>query len=219
MPDSLLFDHIAIGATSLEEGTRDLKRRLKIEIPFGGTHPRMATHNCLTRLGGDRFLEIISIDPDAPAPDRPRWFDLDDASQRQLLTQGPRPIAWIARTRNIALVLSRAQDKGLDLGRPIEMTRGALRWLIAIRDDGHLPEGGTLPVIIQWPDGPHPATRMTDLGLRLKTLRLLHPRPHTLRAMLEAIGAAHLVTIEPVETSKPHVECDVTTSDGGTCSF
>lgn len=219
MPDSLLFDHIAIGASSLEQGTGDLKRRLKIEIPFGGTHPRMATHNCLTRLGGDSFLEIISIDPDAPAPDRPRWFDLDDPSQRRLLTQGPRPIAWIARTRSIALVLSRARDQGLDLGQAIEMTRGDLRWLIAIRDDGQLPEGGTLPVIIQWPDGPLPATRMTDLGLRLKTLRLHHPSPHTLRAKLEAFGAAHLATIQPAETGKPSVECDVMTSDGGTCSL
>lgn len=214
MPDPLLFDHIAIGALSLDEGTREFKRHLNVDIPFGGTHPRMGTHNCLTRLSNESFLEIIAIDPDAPTPGRARWFDLDDASQRRSLAQGPKPIAWIARTRNIADALTRARKAGLDLGRPMEMTRGDLRWLIAIRDDGHLPEGGTLPVIIQWPDGPHPARRMTYLGLRLNALRLRHPNPETLCAKLEAIGAADLAIVEQSETDHPRIACDVRTLDG-----
>lgn len=213
MVDRLVFDHIAFGASTLVEGMRCVKERLGLDIPFGGTHPRMATHNCLTRLGGDSFFEIIAINPEAPPPGRPRWFDLDDAGQRHLLSQGPRPIAWIARTQNIEGVLARARRAGLDLGCPVEMARGDLRWLIAIRDDGHLPEGGTLPVIIQWPDGPHPAGRMTDLGLRLRALRLRHPQPDTLRAMLEAIGAVHLVSVEQGETNEPRIECDLIARD------
>lgn len=218
MVDRLVFDHIALGASTLGEGRRFIKERLGVDVPFGGTHPRMATHNCLTRLGGDSFFEIIAADPDATPPGRPRWFDLDDAGQRHLLTERPRPIAWIARTPNIEEVLARARSAGLDLGRPVELTRGDLRWLIAIRDDGHLPEGGTLPVIIQWPDRPHPAGRMTDLGLRLRALRLRHPEPETLRAMLEAIGAADLAFVEQGEADEPRIECDLTAPNGQTIS-
>lgn len=214
MPDPLLLDHIAIGARTLDEGVHVLKRSLGVELPFGGEHPRMGTHNCLTKMDGDSFLELIAIDPKAPRPPQARWFDLDNVDLQVSLCKGPRPIAWIARTRNIEAVLDRALRAGLDLGRPVEMTRGDLRWRIAIRDDGRLPEGGALPVIIQWPDGPHPARRMTDLGLRLRALRLRHPRPPTLRAKLKAIGATQLAAIAPAETNTPRVECDLVTLNG-----
>jgi len=214
LEDSLFFDHIAVGAVSLDQGIRDLRRRFKVKIPFGGTHPRMGTHNCLTRLGDDSFLEIIAVDPEAPPPERPRLFDLDDPGQRHLLSKRPRPIAWIARTRNMDAVMNRAQTVGIDLGLPITMTRGDLRWRLAVGNDGRLPEGGTLPVIIQWPDGPHPAGWMADLGLKLAALRLIHPNPEALRDKLEAIGAAHLATIEMSETNQPRIECDLIAPDG-----
>ncbi len=218
MVDRLVLDHIALGASTLGEGRRFIKERLGVDVPFGGTHPRMATHNCLTRFDGDSFFEIIAVDPEAVPPGQPRWFDLDDAGQRRFLSERPRPIAWIARTPNIEEVLARARRTGLDLGRPVEMTRGDLRWRIAIRDDGHLPEGGTLPVIIQWPDGPHPAGRMIDVGLRLHRLRLRHREPETLRAMLEAIGAADLVSVEQGQTNAPRIECHLIAPNDRTLS-
>ena len=214
MAESVLLDHIAIGARTLGDGVRHLKQRLNVELPFGGTHPRAGTHNCLTKMDGESYLEIIAIDPEAPPPEQPRWFDLDRMDQQNSLSRGPRPIAWIARTHDIEGVLARAETAGLDLGQPVMMTRGDLRWRISVRDDGHLPEGGTLPVIIQWPDGTHPAGRMTDLGVRLHALRLRHPEPETLRAKLKAIGAVHLAAIEPSETTQPHIECDLVAPDG-----
>lgn len=219
MAESLHLDHIAIGARTLGAGVDHLKARLSVELPFGGTHPGAGTHNCLTKMEGDSYIEIISIDPEALPPEQPRWFDLDHMEQQHLLSRGPRPIAWIARTRDLEDVLARAQSVGLDLGRPVMMTRGDLRWRIAIRDDGHLPEGGTLPVIIQWPDGPHPAKRMVDLQVRLHALRLRHPKPETLRTKLDAIGTAHLASVEPAETNQPHIECDLIAPDGRIHSF
>ncbi len=38
----------------------------------GGVHPFMGTHNRLLRLGPRLYLELIAIDPDAPAPAQPR---------------------------------------------------------------------------------------------------------------------------------------------------
>ena len=46
-------------------------------MQVGGEHPRMGTHNLLLRLGDSVFLEVLSPNPDAPPPSRPRWFGLD----------------------------------------------------------------------------------------------------------------------------------------------
>lgn len=54
----------------------------------------MGTHNLMLRLGDSSYLEIIAINPAAPAPGRPRWFALDrlagDGSPR-LATGGAHP--------------------------------------------------------------------------------------------------------------------------------
>src|SRR5690606_8176826 len=96
---------------------------LGVSLQAGGQHPRMGTHNKLLRLGDDVYLEVIAADPAAPAPQRPRWFELDQ------MTPGSRPRlgTWVIRTDDI--VAARAACSW-DTG-PIEsMTRGALAWRI-----------------------------------------------------------------------------------------
>ena len=56
MAHRLVFDQMAMGALTLGEGKRFVNERLGVDVPFGGTHPLMGTHNCLTRLGGDSFF-------------------------------------------------------------------------------------------------------------------------------------------------------------------
>ena len=191
----LTFDHLVIGAASLAQGVDWVADRLGAALPPGGSHPRMGTHNRLTALGPARFLEVIAIDPAAEPPPRPRWFALDDPAQKARLERRPRLLTWVAATDDIEASLARASAAGAELGRPVEMTRGDLTWLISIRDDGALAEGGTLPALIQWSDRAHPAGAMTDLGLRLERLELRHPEPTRLDAVLQAIGADALTTI------------------------
>jgi hypothetical protein len=54
----------------------------------------MGTHNLLVNLASAAFprayLEILAIDPDAPAPRRIRWFDLDQPAMQQAIRGGPR---------------------------------------------------------------------------------------------------------------------------------
>ena len=103
------------------------------------------THNLLLRLGDATFLEAISINPLAPKPSRPRWFELDQLDQ--LATDGePRLACWIARTDDIQISLSQPTEH---LGEPEPMSRGSLDWHISIPQDGSLPLGGTAPVLIQ----------------------------------------------------------------------
>ena len=71
------FDHVVIGAAQLGDAAAIVEARLGATLTGGGKHPLMATHNRLMRLA-DGYLEVIAIDPDAPAPDRARWYELDN---------------------------------------------------------------------------------------------------------------------------------------------
>lgn len=208
----LRFDHLVIGAASLEQGVAWAENRLGVTIPPGGAHPLMGTHNCLSALGPASFLEIIAIDPAAAAPARPRLFALDDPAMRARLERAPRLIAWVTGTDDIAASLAQARDAGAELGPAVELTRGDLVWRLSIPHDGGLPEGGTLPALIQWRAGPHPAGGMADLGLRLEALALGHPEPPKLEAVLAAIGADRLATT--VRADRPVLRAVLRAADG-----
>jgi hypothetical protein len=139
-------------------------------------------------------------------------FALDDPAERTRLERSPRLLAWVAGTGDIAASLARARDAGAELGPAVELTRGDLVWRLSIPDDGGLPEGGTLPALIQWRAGPHPAGGMADLGLRLDALALGHPEPAKLEAVLGAIGADHLV--QTVRADRPALHAVLRTADG-----
>jgi len=123
----------------------------------GGTHPAMGTHNLLLKLDDSTYLEVLAVDPDMTAPGGPRWFDLDRATAPALAT-------WVARVDDI-------HAAALALGIPDRnikpMSRGALNWLITISDDGSLAKP---PVLIQWLNGPHPASNLRDAGCFLAGL-------------------------------------------------
>jgi hypothetical protein len=181
------LDHITVTATDLDEGAAWVSRHLAVEVPMGGPHTRMSTHNRLLRLGPKLFLEVIAPDPAVPDPPRcPRWFALDDPSYLQSLrTKGPRLGTWVVRTSDI---VGAARRSPIPLGTPERVGRGGLEWLITVPAAGSLPEGGAMPTLIQWPeDVPHPAERMPDFGYALARLEVAHPEPERLCAALTAI--------------------------------
>ncbi len=100
----MLLDHVTIGARSLEEGAAYIRDVLGVDIPAGGKHPDMGTHNRLMRVGDGVFLELLAIDGYAPPPPQRRWFGLDDPDQAALLTQRPRPIGWVVGTADLERV-------------------------------------------------------------------------------------------------------------------
>ena len=152
------IDHIAVAAHTLAQGVEYVRACLGIEMPYGGAHPRMGTHNHLVRLGPAVFLEVIAVDPAAPAPARPRWFGLDDPALQAELAAAPRLLTWVVRTGDIAGALLACSRP---LGAIQPMTRGELRWLITFPDDGTMVDGGAMPALIHWHGpGEHPAGRM-----------------------------------------------------------
>ncbi len=168
----LTLDHITVIAGSLDEGVAGVEATLGVSIPAGGAHREMGTHNHLLRLGPDLFLEVIAIDPAAPAPARPRWFGLDAVAGRAAPAP-PRLSTWVVRTDDLDAALSTVPGAA---GPAITVSRGALSWRISVPEDGSMPFDGAFPTIIAWPAGPHPASRMPDLGCALLRLEVAHPR-------------------------------------------
>ena len=147
----LALDHVAVVARTLEEGAAHVARQLGVVPGDGGRHPQMGTWNRLLSLGPDLYLEVIAVDPEAPAPPHRRWFGLDGFD-------GPPRLAFVLR------------DPGLVHARRHQihaLTRDDLRWTIAVPDEGWMQ-----PALIDWGVTRSPASRLPDHGLRLLRLTL-----------------------------------------------
>ncbi|MCX7166686.1 MAG: VOC family protein [Rhodocyclales bacterium] len=178
-------DHLVLATRDLDLGTAWLEQRLGVALAAGGRHSRMGTHNRLLHLGDDFYLELIAIDPQAQAPGRPRWFELD---RREALPAGlPRLVHWVARSDDI---LRDAAASTEALGDILPMERGDYRWRITVPPDGHLPGNGLVPTLIQWEVPIHPAANLPDAGCRLMKLEGFHPQPVRIRTALTSLGLA-----------------------------
>ncbi len=175
------IDHLVVTAPTLDAGAAYVHRHLGVDLQTGGEHPRMGTHNLLLRLGDSVYLEVLAPNPDAPAPDRPRWFGLD-----ALRPDSPAALrAWVARTTDLGATAAAAPEP---LGCIESMSRGTLDWLITIPADGVMPFDGILPALIEWHAASHPAAGLQDRGLSLVGLELRHPEQQRVSRALVAIG-------------------------------
>jgi hypothetical protein len=182
------LDHLVVAARTLDAGTAWVEERLGARPVAGGSHVSMGTHNALLRLGPRCYLEVIAPDPTAPAPDRPRWFALDEEPMRARLAGGPALITWVVRTPSLAAACARVPD----LGEILPMTRNAFRWKISVPDSGALAWGGILPAAIQWEAGDdgvvrHPCDVLPESGCELVSLQLSHP--------VAVLGSAGIVAL------------------------
>lgn len=205
------LDHIVIGAASLAEGVRFVRERLGVDIPAGGKHTLMSTHNHLMRLGKSAFLEVISIDPDAPAPSRRRWFDLDDPAMRARLAEGPRIITWVVRVPDVSAA---SQAATFRLGAVTAASRDALSWRLTIPEDGRIPGDGVLPHVIQWDGGARPWERMADTGCALNAFVITHPCPTGITAGLRSIGAEGIPGIVVEQGTAPALAARIVAPSG-----
>lgn len=182
----LTLDHLAISAVTLEDGVEAVEAALGVPLAGGGQHPHMATHNRLLGLG-DIYLEVIAADPAAPRPAWPRWFDLDNFSGGQRLTN------WVARCENLKSAL---EDAPPGIGVPLALQRGDYRWQMAVPADGKLPFDGAHPALIQWDGALHPVQRLPDSGLRLTRLEIAHPEAAALCNTLSRLHDPRVVITE-----------------------
>lgn len=200
---SIRLDHLVVCASGLSDGVTWFQELSGVQMPFGGKHPLMGTHNHLSALSEDSFIEIIAIDPEAgktALPERgQRWYTMDDASHQQRVAVAPRLTTWVLATDNLDAALAKAREAGIDPGEPLDVTRGDLSWRLSVRSDGSLACGGVFPSLIEWTDHVNPVVRMQDQGIRLNQLNLQHTSPQLLKKALQAIGAAELVSVSEGE--------------------
>lgn len=179
----LRLDHLAVSGESRDAARAHVEAALGLEMQTGGNHARFGTHNHLMGLADGLYLEAISIDPAAPQPDRPRWFDLDNF-------KGPARLSnWICACDDLARACAAAPEAGA----PVALERGALRWQMAVPQSGALPFQGLFPPLIQWQGDLHPAAMLTPSGARLKRLTLHLPEAGALQARLGRIAGADVV--------------------------
>lgn len=169
------FDHFAVAGSTLEAATAHAQQALGVSLMPGGQHALFGTHNRLLGLEDGLYLEAIATDPEIPDPGRPRWFDLDRF-------EGPPRIGnWICRVDDLDQALVALP---VDLGQPVMVTRGALRWRMAVPDDGILPYDGAFPALIQWHCPDHPAQLLPNSGCRLHSFTIAHPEAEEVQAIL-----------------------------------
>ncbi|GAA4007662.1 VOC family protein [Deinococcus rubellus] len=196
--DRPAIDHLVIAARSLSEGAAWLEDRLGVHLAPGGEHPTFGTHNRLLSLG-EAYLEVIAVNPDAPAPTRPRWFGLDTPAVQERLKRGPALIHWVARTPQPPLAAQ---------GEVLALTRGRYVWTLTVPQDGSLPLGGALPSLIAW-QGDSPAATLPDVGVRLRSLELMTPQPEQLREALTGLKLVELVTVHQAPETRLQAVLDM----------
>lgn len=168
------LDHIAVLGETLDEAVNHVESTLGRVMNPGGVHARYGTHNRLTGLGPELYVEAIAIDPAAPPPADARWFGLDAFSGPARLNK------WICRVADLEAAL----DVLPMAGRAVSLERDGLRWEMAVPRDGMLPFDGMFPALIQWHTDVPPGRRLAPAGLTLEQLTVSHPQAPELNALL-----------------------------------
>lgn len=195
------LDHLAVSGETLEEAAAAVEAALGLPMLPGGQHDVFITHNRLLGLADGLYLEAIAADPTRPAPDRPRWFDLDSFAGPARLTN------WICATDDLDALLAALP---VDAGTPVALSRGDLRWRMAVPADGRLPFDNLFPPLIEWQAGLHPAKRLPDSGCRLRRMIVSHPEALALRDLLAPHLSDNRLIFEPgpaalrAEIETPH---------------
>lgn len=168
------LDHLAVAGETLQAAVEHVEAALGVPMQPGGRHVVFGTHNQLLGLADGLYLEAIAADPGALPERQPRWFDLDRFSGT------PRISNWICRCDDLAGAL---RDLPGGAGQPVSLTRGDLRWQMAVPEDGILPYDNCFPALIQW-HSPHPAPLLTQQGCALLRITIRHPQAEELQNLL-----------------------------------
>ena len=197
---SITLDHLVVGCRTLDDGRAWCEATLGVAPAPGGRHALMGTHNLLLATGSvaypRSYIELIAIDPEAPMPAHPRWFELDRAEVQARLQSGPRLLHWVARTDDIEAASIALREAGFDPGPSVAVermtARGLLRWRIAITESGVRHGAGAVPLLIEW-DDVHPADSLPASGVALRSVRIAGLGS----ALIAKLGVEAAVTTSP----------------------
>lgn len=201
-------DHLVYAVPHLDAAATVLAARLGIRPSSGGRHEGRGTRNALIALGDRCYLEILAPDPEALAPDRPRWFGVDRL-------RAPRLAGWAASGKELETIVADAARRGVRLGAVKTGSRRQpdgvlLSWRFT--DPTEAVGDGIVPFFIDWGESPHPAGVAAG-GATLVGLRAEHPDPEKVSEILAAVGieldvrgAAAPALVAELDTPRGRVE-------------
>lgn len=186
-----MIDHLLWAVPDLEVGRRELAELAGVEAVRGGRHLGVGTENALLGLGGERYLEIIALDPSQT-----------ERSSLGLALEGlrePGLFTWCVRARDLDAIASSARRAGLSVGEPAAMSRelpdgSRLEWrlLFLTGHDEHL-----VPFFIEWGEEVFHPSRSAPGGCRLERFDLFHPVAGSLGKLLADLGLGIEVAAGP----------------------
>lgn len=180
-----MLDHLVYAVPDVDAAVDALAARLGVRPTPGGRHPGIGTRNALLSLSDDAYLEVIGPDPDQPPPTQPRPFGIDQLT-------APRLVTWLAKAHDLERQVQQLRAEGYNPGVITAMSRELpdgtrLAWRLTLPPQ--LLGDGLVPMLIEWHTDLHPA-KTSARGCRLEALYGEHPRPDTVRPILEAMGLA-----------------------------
>lgn len=198
-------DHLVYAVPDLEAAVADFAERTGVTPAPGGQHLGLGTRNHLVDLGGAAYLEIIGPDVDNPAPDGV------EAPFGLATLHSPRLVTWAVRPSDLDDAVAASAAAGADLGPVHAMSRRTpagerLQWRLAAPDVA--PFDGVTPFLIDWGATRHPSASGLP-AVTLTGLRLRHPDPDGVRAVLRALGVE-----VPVDAGAPALVAELDTPRG-----
>lgn len=172
------LDHLVVAGQNLSEATAHSEKALGVPLVNGGEHAYFGTHNRLLGFKQREYFEAIAVDPNAAKPDRKRWFDLDT------FDGPPRLQTWVCRVDDLRTA-TRYLPVPVEI---VELSRGDLRWRMAVPIDGALTMGGVVPMLIEWGGDLHPCDQLDIGGGCITSLTLATPKVHEALEMLGRLG-------------------------------
>ena len=186
------LDHIVFGATSLEEGTNFIEKKLGIKLSEVGYHHFMGTHNRVVKVDKDVYLEVIAIDPSSKSPNENRWFNLDNPILQKKLEYSPQMIGYVIETKDKEILKH--------FCTPIEASRGNYKWNFAMPNlesnffNKELIENGIIPSLINWKSN-KPVYEMKNNQLSLKKIEIeILNNQMQYKKIIESIGIIEKLT-------------------------
>jgi hypothetical protein len=205
------IDHLVLVAESLDQGAEFVAQQLGVEARYAWKNAYFGTHSLAVKLGGECHLEIIAIDADAPHPDRPRWYGLDQPDMKRTLMRRPRLFGWAVRVANLGAVINTAM---FDVGEPVALQQDDIGWRQTVPKNGNLILFGAGPSIVERTTMDRPTRLLEDQGCKLEELRIFDETPENMRQRLASIGADGLVTIVQGNQGESRIEALIETPQG-----
>ena len=163
------LDHIVLGASSLDEGTKFLEKLLDLKLSDIGYHKNMGTHNRVVKISKHIYLELIAIDPKSNKLKHKRWFNLDNPILQKKLCKSPQIIGFVIENQNQQIL--KYYDPFFKVSRSNYFWDFAMPSLKNDLISDHLLENGIIPSLINW-KSKKPISNMKDNKLELEKFEI-----------------------------------------------